>query len=331
MYALQEPLSSEYILHKFSQEQLMEYYLGIPLVFNKPIHSPLRKDKNPSCSLFYTQQGDLFFKDFSGHFTGNVFHLVKYLYNCNYHEALNIIADDFKLRHSFVNKEKQEIIERKIYEVPPKTRSDIKIKARNYNTADKNYWVPYGITRELLSKFDISALSHLWVNSKLIYTYSKNDPAYAYRFGKGHFKIYFPRRKERRFLSNTDRLQGLNYLPETSNVLVITKSYKDVILLSSYGIPAIAPQSESTYPNQKMVEELRKRFYKIFTLYDFDYAGVKTAAKARRLYNITPVFITNGRLGTWDRGAKDITDYYKLKGRENTRLLIEMAKSRYLR
>ncbi len=331
MYQLQEPLSVNYILHNFDQEQLMEYYLGVPLQLEGAFCSPFRKDNNPSCSLFYTKNGTLYFKDFTGIFSGDVFSLVKYLYSCSFHECLNIIAKDFNLLQTQVNKTRAKIIEKKIYPTPTKTKCNIQVKRRKWSYGDKKYWEPYGITSELLEKFDVKALSNVWVNGTCIYSHKEKDPGYVYKFGKDHFKIYFPTRTTNRFLSNTSRIQGLNYLPKKGNVLVITKSYKDVILLNSYGIPAIAPQSESSYPSKDIISDLKERFYKVFTLYDFDYAGVKTASKARKLYGIQPLFITNGRFNTYNRKAKDITDYYKVHGRENTRLLIEMAKSKYIR
>ena len=55
-----EPIrvTKEMILKKVSQEQLMEHYLGIP-VKKGLFKSPLRKDKNPTCSFYWNKNGDL--------------------------------------------------------------------------------------------------------------------------------------------------------------------------------------------------------------------------------------------------------------------------------
>jgi hypothetical protein len=100
---------------------------------------------------------------------------------------------------------------------------------------------------------------------------------------------------------------------------------KDVMVLDLFGVPAISMQSESTTPYPEIIDELRSRFDRIISLYDFDYAGVVNALKLKRLYGISPCFLTNGRFGTRDYGAKDISDYIREVGLERTGLLLQRA------
>lgn len=95
-----EPLNitKELILSKFSEEQLMEHYLGIR-VSHGLFKSPLRKDDKPTCSFYRDSKGRLIFKDFSGCFHGDVIEVVKTKFNCSYYQALQIIANDFGIIH----------------------------------------------------------------------------------------------------------------------------------------------------------------------------------------------------------------------------------------
>ena len=54
-------LNKTYILERISQEQIMEYYLGISVKLDILLKSPLRKDENPTCSFYYNQHGRLRF------------------------------------------------------------------------------------------------------------------------------------------------------------------------------------------------------------------------------------------------------------------------------
>ena len=74
----------------------MEYYLGIPVQYNKPFRSPLREDTKPDCwfrggkvvTLVDYARPDL---------NGDCFQQVKLKYSVNFHEALVIINRDFRL------------------------------------------------------------------------------------------------------------------------------------------------------------------------------------------------------------------------------------------
>ena len=92
-------LTKELILSKFSEEQLMEYYLNIP-VKKGLVRSPLREDKRPTCSFFRNNKGTLMFKDFATGQCLDIFSIVQQIFRCNYFEALRIIANDFGIIQS---------------------------------------------------------------------------------------------------------------------------------------------------------------------------------------------------------------------------------------
>lgn len=325
MYELQEPLTKDFILNHLTQEQIMEHYLGVSIVFNKKICSPLRRDNNPTCGFKYAPSGDLYFRDFSGHFAGNAFNVVEYIYGCNFNQALEIIAKDFKLRDSDLRIAKVDYNYENIRQAQQRN-TEIRIKIRKFNSLDKDYWSSFGISKATLQHFNVYACEAVWLNSKMVYRYTQSDPAYAYRFDEGVYKIYFPCRDKMRFMCNTNVMQGYKQLKPKGNFVILTKSMKDVMCLYEFGIPAIAPQSESAYPDEDIVNNLRNRYKKVFTFYDFDYAGIKMAAEISRRYSIKPIFLTNGRFGTVDYGAKDWSDFVRNHGKDYAIMLVESFK-----
>jgi hypothetical protein len=148
------------------------------------------------------------------------------------------------------------------------------------------------------------------------WTYSPNDPAVGYFFGKAdngdqRWKIYFFERDEYRFLCNTNRINGWIQIPESGENLIITKSLKDVMTLYRLGYDAIAMQNETTEPYDYIIEEMQQRFDIVWSFYDFDKPGIRLANTLKRKYDIPYIFLTNGNYNTTDYGSKDISDYVK--------------------
>lgn len=309
-------IDRKFILDRLSQEEILERYLGIGVVFTGKVCSPLREDPNPTCTFLRKRNGVIWFKDWSGHFEGDCFEVVQFLYNCNYWEACKIIAKDFNLAEGIragVNFDRKP----KSYEYEKKdTVTSIQVKWREFTTYDKEYWSSYGIKMKTLYLFKVAPIQYAWINGEIRYMDNYYDPCYAYKFGPEKFKLYFPKRSEWRFLGNYIELQGYTQLPKEGRLLVITKSLKDVMFLYELGIPAVAPPSESSILTLEQYRDLSKRFTHIVCLYDFDLTGLRSANKMRRKYGIPRVFLTNGRFGTKDYGGKDATDVAKKYGKK---------------
>ena len=118
-------------------------------------------------------------------------------------------------------------------------------------------------------------------------------------------------------------LQGAHMLPETGDYVVITKAMKDCMTLYEYGIPAIAPCSETLFISEAQYEKLKKRFKHIYCLYDNDRAGMVNMAKFRRQYPDIRYLKLN------PNDAKDISDYRKTFGHQKTLELINKCKAYY--
>lgn len=135
------------------------------------------------------------------------------------------------------------------------------------------------------------------------------------------WRIYFPTQKSMRFISNwkSFRIQGDHMLPKYGEVLVVTKSMKDVMLFHELGLPAIAPVSETVFLTESHYRKLKERFDKLVVLFDNDYTGIKFLNKVRKKYDVIPLWIPRGL-------PKDISDYYKAFGKEKTIELIDEAR-----
>ena len=302
-------IDKDYLLKNIGQERIFEYYLGIKIETKGLFCSPLREDNNPTCRLKYFG-GKLKYQDFSGHFTGDCFDLVMFMHGCNFSDCMKIICNDFNIRDS--NFKPKRKLKRHKVQVKEHVKSDIKVKWRDWSREDLAYWNSFGVTIELLNKYNVGAVSHVWLNNELVYKNNPKDPAYGYWFSNDEIKVYFPFRKSYRFLMNTNCIQGWNQLIESSDLLIITKALKDVMTLVRFGYNAIAPQSESQLLLEKDMEILQSRFKKIVIFYDADRAGFRTMIATRKKYPyVKCVFLTNGLFNTKNHGSKDISDLYR--------------------
>lgn len=321
-------ISKKYIEEKLSQEELWRYYLGgfdvrKWLDTRENFKSELRNDNNPTCSL-YSKNGNIYYKDWAGHFQGDIYNLVCYLNNLDYGDlmgAMKIIVRDFAHIFYGTNEKQNEYIRNIASEVKETENHfrKIQIKKIGWTFELSQYWKSYGFTKEnlgdklpsvFLAENDVFCPQYIWIDDKIRYTYSKHDPAIAYYFGEGRYKIYFPfRTKGARFIGNSSAIQGYNQLPATGDLLILTKSMKDVLLLKMFGFAACALQSEQHHFEQKAFDHLSKRFKKIIILYDNDEAGRIGAKKITDKYNLESIEIPENY-----ENCKDISDVSKIYG-----------------
>lgn len=322
-------LTKELILSKFSEEQIMEYYLHIPIKRGL-FRSPLRDDKNPTCSFFRNNKGVLMFKDFATNQCLDICGVVQNIFNCDYFEALNIIANDFGIiQNNSLKKNKGKINSNPI-KIEDKELSKIQVEIKEFSELELKWWDKYGITKEILKKFNVYSCKHVFLNDQLCASSQQHCPIYGYFGGiitqnKMKFELwrcYFPKRKSYRFITNwsSKKIQGFDQLPKNGKLLVITKSMKDTMCLYSLGIASCSPNSETQFISKTVLESLKKRFNHIVVLFDLDSTGIQFSKKIKKEY---PELIVT-LLPRTDK-CKDISDYYAKYGRKKT---IEMIKNK---
>ena len=322
-FQFQPKITKELILSRFSEEQIMEFYLHIPIKKGL-FRSPLRKDKEPTCSFYRNGKGDLIFKDFATGQHLNVFGVVQSLFNCDYFEALKIIANDLGIiRDKSITRNLGKINSNPV-QIKDKEMSKIQIEVQDFSELELKWWGKYGIDLSILKKFDVYSCKHLFLNGQLFAKSQQHCPIFGY-YGKKYqglelWRCYFPKRTSFRFITNwpSKKIQGYDQLPKQGKLLVITKSMKDVMCLYSCGITACAPNSETQFISDSILEDLKQRFKHIVVLFDNDETGISFMNKHKRKH---PDLIY-----TWiprHYNAKDISDYYKEYGRKETLHLIK--------
>ena len=319
-FTIDPKITKEFLLSKNSEETYMSYYLGVP-VKKGLFRSPLRADNHNTCSFFRGRSGNLYFKDFA---TGQCLTfegVVMEKYHCTYPNALKIIAKDFGYIQSSEVK-KQEI------KIQPKFEGEketfIQVEIKDFSESELKWWNSFGVTKQTLDKYKVYSIKTVFLNGNIYAQSTQHSPIYGYYFGKKEnieqWRIYMPKRKEFRFIGNvsTKTIQGYKQLPDNGKLLVITKSMKDTMLLSSLGIPAVAPNSETQFVSEKLLDEFREHFKNIVLLYDSDLTGVRFMNKIRKQYRDLIVCMIPRKYE-----AKDISDFYQKYGRSKTISLIK--------
>lgn len=299
-------ITLDWILSRVTEYDIYAHYLGqfkVGMIYN----SPFRKDKNPSFGIFYSKRTkQLLFKD---HGTGDCGNVIKFvsLYTgiTNYNDILLDIVDKLKITSD------TKLVSSKQYIAS--TETVIGVVRQDFTTEDINYWSQFNICINTLKKFNVNSIKYYLCNGIVKGIYKKENPMYAYKV-YNNFKIYRPLAdkytKWRNNLGQYD-IQGFKQLPKTGNLLIITKSLKDVMCLYEMGISAISPASESTFIPDDVLDNLKKRFKHILICFDRDTAGIKYLRRISLKTGLKPLLVHK----KWK--SKDISDAIKLNGFEN--------------
>jgi hypothetical protein len=315
-FIFNERVTKEDVLSRVSQEEIYQFYSGEPVECNTRLHSPLRQDDVPSFAYYYHKHkpDTLMFYDFATKDNGDCIVFVMTMFRLNYQEVLFKIAYDFKLSDVVVTAERRRIISSK--KVQQKAPVEIGIKRRNWSKVDANFWKPFGIKKETLELYNVSPISHMFFNDKPV---KADTCAYAYmeyKDEKVSYKIYQPYSKRYKWINNANYTvhQGYRQLPNLGELLIITKSLKDVMSLRDVmGIPSVGLQSESVMMKPAVMEEYKFRFDKVICLFDNDKAGKKLSVDFTFEYDIPHVFVPELE------GVTDFSDLVKKLGIEEAR------------
>lgn len=261
------------------------------------------------------------YHDFGTGFHENFVGVVMEIHKCSYQEALNIIAEDF----GYISKaEDRPAVKIKVSNIKleEKTETLIQIKPKAFSEQELKWWKGFGVTEKTLKKYKVFSCDSIFLNGDYFSSSSPRIPMYGYYCGKKNgqelWRIYFPSKRSFRFLSNVGKsyIQGAKQLPKTGDVLLITKSQKDVMLAYELGIPAIAPCSEVLFLSNKQIQHLKKRFKTIVVCYDTDITGIHNLKQIKVKYPDLHTFFIPRKYG-----VKDISDFFKKYGEEETRRL----------
>lgn len=300
----------EQILLEQGEINILSKYL--PEVKKLPclIQCPYRIDKKPSLGLqFY--QGRIVYKDFSTNEKGGLLSLIKKitgkntndickdLNNCNINNSIIKINNNTSVQiQNSINKQ-----------------NVIQIRRRDINNNDIYYWQSYGVDTNILEKYGVYPIDYYWVSQ---YRFKSDKLAYAYRIvinRKVYYKIYQPYSQNHKWTNNypKDTVSLEKYISKTDKPIIICSSVKDALCLkyniNGLDVDVCALQGEGYNIPQSFLDKYKNR--KIFILFDNDKAGINYSKKLSQKTNIPYIGIPK-----FDEKGKDISDLYKIKGKE---------------
>jgi len=261
-------LSPDDIRARVSDVDIFKRYCSPFRQLGKKFSSELRDDPVPSAMISSLRSG-IRYTDF-GHMEHRFDSIgyVMYKYNCEFVDALRMIDHDFGLGLSSGSSCELAPVQ-KIYVPRAKIPARIQIRKRKLSKFDAFYWSMYDITPRELAKFKVVPISHYWINGV---RYSVGPCTYAYCEHYPRLKIYAPLDGNRKWYGNCMKkdIQGEGSVPERGERIILASSLKDVVVISLFGIPAMAYQAESIFPEKDLIDDLGKRFDSVEVLYDND-------------------------------------------------------------
>lgn len=307
MYSTKDAItmSLKDILEKLSDYDIYAYYMG-KFQVGKLYNSPLRStDKIPSFAVFPSRNHDLLFKDHGSGQSGNAITFCKLMSNVNTREQLE------RELLTILKSSNPNGVRTRTIQYTPSIGCNIGIVRQPFTDTDILYWKQYGIKEKTLHLYDVFSIRYFLLNNVVRAIYKTDCPMYAYKVNN-HFKIYRPLApKQTKWRNNMTMfdIQGFNQLNlDKTNILIITKSMKDVMVLHEMGYNAISPSSETTFIDDNTVSWCKSTFKHVILLFDRDKTGVQRTRKFSKKYGLD-AFLINKRFK-----AKDISDAVKING-----------------
>lgn len=257
------------------------------------IRSVFKTERTPSMCIYYSDDARQYrFKDFSSGKSGNGIALVSELCNIPYNRAIDKIINDYDkyIQKGDVNTNvnlDNDIVAAPRYKVT-------EVQTREWNNADAKFWVQFGISSDLLRQYNVKPIQkyvmrRLYNNDEEEIISIERPGVYGYFDSNGDlYKIYQPGQKSKKFIKVKDYVQGSDQLTE-SKCLIICSSLKDALAFKAMrfkGVDVIAPDSENSTIPKEYINQMLKRYSRVFTLFDDDVAGIKAMNKYKEKFQI---------------------------------------------
>lgn len=308
----QSSLGLDEILSKVSEAELLAYYLNVsevPCI----ISSPLRKDNRPSFGLYSPDGIKIRYIDLSTKDSGGIIDLLEQMWGVGYLDVLDRISRDMPQFGSEATVRKHtscNVRARGTYNGD----SDLQCRVREWKMYDIEYWSSYGISLDWLKYAEVYPISHkIVIKGDNRYVLGADKYAYAYvehKEGKITLKIYQPFNKLGYKWANkhdTSVISLWTKVPEYGEKICICASLKDALCLwANTGIPSIAIQGEGYRMSETAANELKRRYNKVYILFDNDEAGLIDGEKLSESTGFINIVLPQFE------GGKDISDYYKV-------------------
>lgn len=314
------PVNKEFVLKQLTESTIFSNYFG-DFKLGRAYSSPFRRDKTPSTGFYISKRGSLIFNDLKTGEKLNCFAFVAKLYNISYDDAISKVAEDFGLIKGSVIKYDKTVITNIDNEIKKETL--IQFTKKSWEFEEIKYWKQYDISKSEIPKDEVFSVKRLWVNGNEIYLDSLTFAFVINLEDKTYVKIYSPFSKKMKWLSNIPLHIpfGLNTLPYQSKHVIITKSFKDRLILKKFFTDVIATQNESESAlNIDTQKILIDNYERRTIIWDADITGVENCKK----FNDKGFDYFNTPKEEYELfGIKDPSDYVSYYGiKELEKLLI---------
>ncbi len=298
-----------------NQERIFEYYLNTKVTGSKLITSPFRKDEKPTCGFYYGKTGRLYLHDFGNEEHYDAIEIVKRKFKIDYTAAVNKILNDYS---------KIQEIDASKKEGAPRELSWIPIEISH------PYFQEYKIPPEYLSTYGVFGAKAIYADQVLWGRGTNTNPIFVYSQPSGRIRVYRPltKEKDKKWYGNISAydVYGLYQLPPSGQILFITSSLKDVMVLKVLGYNAIAfsgegygagkEGSESRRVVTQIIEKLTPRFQHIIFFMDNDKPGLEYNEKLSNIYRLKNIAIPS-------KYPKDISDCIRKYGVSKTQRIMK--------
>lgn len=308
------PTTIQELRKLYTSEEILFFYFGVfeESVFYK---SPFRDEGKGSFVIDY-YNNKWVWRDFGispKHKSG--FDFVQMKFKLSYHSTIIKIHTDLSN-----NKDK---LEKLVKKEPLNKVKQVSCKLWiPKNKVVLDYWFKHGLK-------ELSELLHYGIyegiilhNNKIVLQSGKHRPQMIYLFEKStkSWKGYHPKAREEELkffnnnvshiiqnwkeLDNTHNIWGQRYDEE---IMFISASYKDAIVINKAGYHSVAPQSENSFLDIWDLDYLKSRFKYIYVFYDNDATGVKKCIEYTQANDLYYINIPTG-LSTVNKPCKDPAD-----------------------
>lgn len=281
------------------------------LIFNMDINlyekvtNPLRTDSKPGCWLYESTNGNIVLADFGYKHISLI-------------EAIKTKFGDLKILSNYKLDKKEDMPESKIDKT---TYIDFEILMDDgkyaYTKDALKYYKTYGITLSQLRKdrtycIERYNISKYYSGERVtLQTITYPEVCMGFVYDSGNKKIYFPNRKENKWLSTTkssdfDLIKG-------NNKIILCSSKKDARVAHNLTkCTTFAGVSESFKYTKEQIE-LISSYEEIYSLGDADAAGNKFNLNNENIFNATTIDITkySSIINKYGKKCKDIAEIYR--------------------
>lgn len=327
-------------------EDIYDFYVTGEWRYGK-VSSPFRSDSSPSFSIYRNSTNKLVWRDFGTNEYGGPLDLVIKIFGLDFKDALNKIQTDL---NGVYTTDRSSVLPNGAFhamvgstsglEPSKKKKKEVTVELQEFTKIDEKYWGSYGLSIDTVKKYNVRSVRTVFVGNKPVFGYTEHSPIYAYYVTDpgydeywSNVKVYRPFAVDYKWLGNmnnkvvfnirrlhkgcydvTNETIDLNIL-NSLDTIIITKSLKDVMVIESFNIPAIAPQSES-YVDSNIVLRALDLYKNVYVLMDNDLQGEKISEKYVEL-GCKKLSIPVG----YDR-TKDISDLMRYHGKSEVTKII---------